>query len=120
GDEQARGGRSRTFSVWRSRSVRSSLLTRPRPTALLIVGWAVILVSCTGPTVSSSGRVAAGLANAAVKKHLVAGIFSDPEGFQRNLTNPGGGGGTRAAGLIETENLVHAALVFMDEDGVLR
>jgi peptide/nickel transport system substrate-binding protein len=98
---------------------------RRQHAALLVLGWVVILSSC-GPSEAApggaapGGAVARGPRDQVPKKRLVAGIFSDPEGFQRNLTNPGGGGGTRAAGLIETENLVHAALVYMDEDNVLR
>ncbi len=49
----------------------------------------------------------------------MAGMFSEPEGMQRVLTNPGGTGG-RAPGLYEVQDLVHAGAAFLDDQDVLQ
>jgi peptide/nickel transport system substrate-binding protein len=46
-------------------------------------------------------------------------MFSDPEGMQRLLTNPGGTS-RRAPGLLEIQDLVHAGAAYLDEREVLQ
>jgi peptide/nickel transport system substrate-binding protein len=76
-------------------------------------------VACTAPA-GPLGTGASGStpAQPAGKKRLVASMFSDPEGMQRLLTNPGGTG--RAPGLEELQELVHAGAAYLDDQEVLQ
>src|SRR5438445_3039059 len=84
-----------------------------------VLAWAFILTACAAPT-TAPGSGSAGGQQPRPKTHRVARIFSDPEGFQRNVTNPGGGGAGKAPGLTEAEWLLHNGLTYQDEDNLLK
>lgn len=76
---------------------------------------AVVLAGCAAParqpgSIATSG----GSERPSASKRLVAAVFSDPEGMQRLLTNPGGTSG-RAPGLLEVQDLLHAGAAYLDD-----
>lgn len=90
---------------------------KARGVGLLPLAIALLLLSCAPPAsqVGSTNPSTPGSSGAA--KRLVIGIFADPPGIFKELTNPAGASGSVPA-LAETWQLIHAGFTFQDDHDV--
>lgn len=84
--------------------------------AIIAVASAVLVAACAAPPAARSVDGVAPPPPAA-KKRLAASVFSDPAGFHRELTNPGGTTGS-VPGLAELWQMMNASLAYSDDNDV--
>jgi len=77
-----------------------------------------VTLACAAPTSPGPTKSASSQERPAATKRLMMGMYADPEGMQRLLTNPGGTG--RAPGMNSLWDLAHAGASYLDEQEVMR
>lgn len=96
-------------------SFGASSLARP----VLVLSVLAVLAGCAAPaSAPGTGVSTGGPEKPTAVKRLVMGLFSDPEGMHKLLTNPSGTG--RVPGLNEVQDLLHAGAAYLDEQDVLQ
>lgn len=82
---------------------------------IVVVLASILVTGCVSP---GGERTVEGGGGAPVqKKRLAASVFSDPAGFHRELTNPGGTTGS-VPGLAELWQMMNASLAYSDDNDV--